>query len=99
MRKSATAVVGFNLLEDMHVPNVAGRAKGLFWGFTRKSPTGNGNMLGHFGVRWLATALVAPSRPCAPVVRFRSPRLLARTKAVASYRTPRRVVFGQRCRP
>ena len=45
----------------------------------------------HLGVRWLATALAAPNRPSATVIRFRSLRLSAKAKAVASYRTPRRL--------
>jgi len=41
------------------------------------------------GVRWLATALAAPRRFPRPAICFRRQPLLARTKAVASHRTPR----------
>ena len=35
---------------------------------------------GAFGVRWLATALAAPNRPNAPMIRVRSLRLSAKPK-------------------
>jgi hypothetical protein len=51
------------------------------------------HILEHLGVRWLATALAAPNRPIASVIRFRNQRLSAKAKAVASYRTPRHTAF------